>query len=87
MSNHEYGDIFTCPFSLSTIVARSVILLLSVISFFMTIKDSQMFITGPAVIKAVTGENVSSADLGEADVHSRTSGVCHFVYENEAGLS
>ena len=53
----------------------------------MTIKDSQMFITGPAVIKAVTGENVSSADLGEADVHSRTSGVCHFVYENEVGLS
>ena len=52
---------------------------------FMARTTSQMFITGPAVIKAVTGENVSTADLGGADVHSRTSGVSHFVYEDEAG--
>lgn len=52
---------------------------------FMTRTTSQMFITGPVVIKAVTGEAVSTEELGGADVHSKTSGVCHFAYEDEAG--
>lgn len=46
---------------------------------FMTDKGSQMFITGPQVIKAVTGEDVSMEDLGGASVHNTTSGVAHFM--------
>lgn len=50
---------------------------------FMTEKNSQMYITGPAVVKSVTGEVITSADLGGAAVHSKRSGVAHFVYPNE----
>lgn len=45
---------------------------------FMVEKTSQMFITGPAVIKSVTGEEVTSEDLGGASAHSTKSGVAHF---------
>lgn len=44
---------------------------------------AQMYITGPAVVKSVTGEVISSADLGGAAVHSSTSGVAHFVYPDD----
>jgi len=50
---------------------------------FMVDKTSQMFITGPQVIKAVTGEEVSAEDLGGGMTHNRTSGVAHFLSENE----
>ena len=50
---------------------------------FMTEKTSQMYITGPAVVKSVTGEVITSADLGGAQVHSSTSGVAHFVYPDD----
>ncbi|MBT9135089.1 MAG: Methylmalonyl-CoA carboxyltransferase 12S subunit [Firmicutes bacterium] len=46
---------------------------------FMTATHSQMFITGPQVIKAVTGEDVTMEDLGGANVHNTTSGVAHFM--------
>ena len=45
---------------------------------FMVDKTSQMFITGPNVIKTVTGEEVSFEDLGGAYVHNTKSGVAHF---------
>ncbi len=45
---------------------------------FMVENTSQMFITGPQVIKAVTGEDVSFEELGGADTHNTTSGVAHF---------
>jgi acetyl-CoA carboxylase carboxyltransferase component len=41
-----------------------------------------MFITGPDVIKAVTGEEVTMEDLGGAGAHASKSGVTHFVYPN-----
>lgn len=50
---------------------------------FMSKKTSLMFITGPQVVKAVTGETVSSEDLGSADVHMSQSGVTHFAYDND----
>jgi len=46
-------------------------------------ETSQLFITGPSVIKAVTGEDVTMQDLGGAKVHSSKSGNAHFSYENE----
>jgi acetyl-CoA carboxylase carboxyltransferase component len=50
---------------------------------FMTEGSSNMFITGPQVIKAVTGEDVSSEDLGGAKVHTEISGVAHFKFSDE----
>ena len=44
---------------------------------------SYMFLTGPAVVKSVTGEEVSQEDLGGASVHATKSGVAHFAAENE----
>ena len=48
-------------------------------------KTSNMFITGPQVIKAVTSENVSPEDLGGAMTHNRKSGVAHFAEETDQG--
>ncbi len=48
---------------------------------FMVENTSKMFITGPQVIKTVTGENVSAEDLGGAMTHNKISGVAHF-YDN-----
>lgn len=45
---------------------------------FMTDKTSQMFITGPKVIETVTGEKISSEDLGGSKVHNTISGNAHF---------
>jgi acetyl-CoA/propionyl-CoA carboxylase carboxyl transferase subunit len=42
-----------------------------------------MFLTGPEVIKAVTGEEVSAEDLGGAEVHTGRSGVAHLDAESE----
>ena len=44
---------------------------------------SYMFITGPEVIKAVTGEEVSFEELGGATAHAEKSGVAHFAAESE----
>jgi acetyl-CoA carboxylase carboxyltransferase component len=41
----------------------------------MTEQNSYMFVTGPKVVKSVTGEDISTEDLGGADVHSCKSGV------------
>lgn len=50
---------------------------------FMVQGISNMFITGPQVIKAVTGEEVSMDQLGGAGVHSQISGNVHFVAPDE----
>lgn len=50
---------------------------------FMTRESSQMYITGPSVVKSVTGEEISAKDLGGASVHSEVSGVAHFVYDDD----
>lgn len=50
---------------------------------FMVDKSSHMFITGPQVIKAVTGENVTFDELGGAAAHNNVSGVAHFECADE----
>ncbi|MDQ3914384.1 MAG: acyl-CoA carboxylase subunit beta [Actinomycetota bacterium] len=50
---------------------------------FMVSETSHMFITGPEVIKAVTGETVSQEELGGAMSHASKSGVAHFVAGND----
>ena len=46
-------------------------------------KTSQMFVTGPDVIKAVTGEDVGMEELGGALTHNKTSGVSHYLASDE----
>ena len=49
----------------------------------MSDKTSYMFVTVPKVTKAVTGESISTEDLGGANVHGSKSGVTHFVADDE----
>jgi propionyl-CoA carboxylase beta chain len=52
--------------------------------FIFMVKDtSHMFITGPDVIRTVTGEEVTFEDLGGAMAHASKSGIAHFVAEDE----
>jgi len=50
---------------------------------FMVDKISFMFITGPEVIKKVTGEEISFEELGGPNVHFQKSGCAHFVFKTE----
>lgn len=49
----------------------------------MSDKTSYMFVTGPKVAKTVTGEDISTEDLGGATVHATKSGVAHFRADDE----
>jgi methylmalonyl-CoA carboxyltransferase large subunit len=51
--------------------------------FIIQTRDGLIFITGPAVIRQVTGEVVSAEDLGGARAQMNKSGVVHFVAEND----
>ncbi|MEU1345603.1 acyl-CoA carboxylase subunit beta [Streptomyces sp. NPDC005775] len=50
---------------------------------FMVRDISQMYITGPDVVQAVTGEKITHNDLGGAQVHSTVSGASTFLYDTE----
>ncbi|MBC7112481.1 MAG: acyl-CoA carboxylase subunit beta [Candidatus Methanomethyliales bacterium] len=50
---------------------------------FMVRKTSYMFITGPKVVKAAIGEDVTFETLGGADAHAKLSGVAHFAADND----
>lgn len=47
-------------------------------------KTGRIFVTGPDVVRSVTGEDVDMARLGGPDTHGRRSGVVHVIAENEA---
>ncbi|MDD6461625.1 MAG: acyl-CoA carboxylase subunit beta [Bifidobacteriaceae bacterium] len=49
----------------------------------MTKENSYMFVTGPDVVKAATGEKISMEDLGGGAVHNSVSGVAHYLGEDE----
>ncbi|MCX7912524.1 MAG: methylmalonyl-CoA carboxyltransferase [Dehalococcoidales bacterium] len=51
---------------------------------FMGKKTSYMFITGPAVVKSVTGEEIGNEELGGAMTHCTKSGVAHFACDSDA---
>ncbi|MFW6120399.1 MAG: acyl-CoA carboxylase subunit beta [Petrotogales bacterium] len=56
----------------------------AITDFIFMVEDiSQMFITGPQVIKAVTGEDIGKNELGGASVHNTKSGVAHFSAEDD----
>ncbi len=90
-----YGEIFT-----RNVLASGVVPQITVIAgpaaggavyspaltdfIFMVEGVGQMYITGPQVVKAVTGEDVSLEDLGGALTHTARSGVAHFAAPDEA---
>jgi len=52
--------------------------------FTMMVRDSSfMFVTGPEVVKTVTGEAVTQEELGGAATHTAVSGVAHLAYDND----
>ena len=51
--------------------------------FIIMTRQAQMFITGPQVIKQVTGEQITAEALGGADAHMAHSGVIHFVAQDD----
>ena len=51
--------------------------------FIIQTRQAQMFITGPSVIKSVTGETVTAEELGGAETHMAKSGVIHFIAEDD----
>jgi acetyl-CoA carboxylase carboxyltransferase component len=51
---------------------------------FMVRDTAQMFITGPDVVRSVTGQEIGHNGLGGADIHATSSGVAHSVYDDEA---
>jgi methylmalonyl-CoA carboxyltransferase large subunit len=51
--------------------------------FIIQTRQAQMFITGPSVIKSVTGENVTAEELGGPEAHMANSGVIHFIAEDD----
>jgi methylmalonyl-CoA carboxyltransferase 12S subunit len=52
--------------------------------FIIQTRQAQMFITGPQVIKQVTGETVTAEQLGGPDAHMAHSGVIHFVADDDS---
>ena len=60
----------------------------AITDFIFMLEDvSYMFLTGPAVVKSVTGEEVTQEQLGGASVHSTKSGVAHFTCSSEEELA
>lgn len=53
---------------------------------FMVKGTSQMFVTGPNVVKAVTHEEVTLEELGGAETHASKSGVAHFIADSEVEI-
>ena len=51
--------------------------------FIIQTRQAQMFITGPQVIKQVTGESVTAEELGGPDAHMVHSGVIHFIADDD----
>ncbi len=50
---------------------------------FMIDKISHMFVTGPRIVESVLGEKITMEELGGADVHSETTGLCDFKAKSE----
>ncbi|MCI4317168.1 MAG: acyl-CoA carboxylase subunit beta [Thermoplasmata archaeon] len=95
MSLGGYGEVFFRNVSLSGVVPQLSLILgpcaggavysPAITDFVIMAKgQGQMFITGPDVIRAVTGEEVSAEALGGAEAHGTMSGVSHFTAESDA---
>lgn len=55
----------------------------AITDFVIMTKSAFMFVTGPEVVREVTKEDISSSELGGADIHNSRSGVAHFLATDE----
>jgi len=89
-----YGEIFTRNTLYSGVVPQISVVMgptaggavysPAITDFIFMVKGiGQMYITGPDVIRAASGEEITHEELGGAMVHARKSGNCHFIAENE----
>ncbi len=89
-----YGDIFRANVKASGVIPQISVIMgpcaggavysPALTDFVIMVKDtSYMFITGPNVVKSVTGEDISFEDLGGASTHGHKSGVSHFTTGSE----
>ncbi|MDR2508186.1 MAG: acyl-CoA carboxylase subunit beta [Candidatus Accumulibacter sp.] len=88
-----YGEIFVRNVMCSGVIPQIQIILgpcaggavysPALMDFIIMAGTSYMFLTGPQVIKTVTGEEVTTEDLGGAAVHTGTSGVAHLAADTE----
>src|SRR5690242_15111668 len=89
-----YGDVFVRNVKCSGVIPQISLIMgpcaggavysPAITDFIMMVKEtSHMFITGPDVIKTVTGEEVEFEELGGAMSHNSKSGVAHFAFEDE----
>jgi acetyl-CoA carboxylase carboxyltransferase component len=89
-----YGDVFYCNVLASGVVPQIALVLgpcaggaayAPALADFIVMSGSNahMFITGPEVIKAVTGRATTMDEIGSAEMHSSVSGNVHFVAEND----
>ncbi|HKV90865.1 MAG TPA: acyl-CoA carboxylase subunit beta [Thermoplasmata archaeon] len=94
MSLGGYGEVFFRNVTLSGVVPQLSVILgpcaggavysPAITDFVVMVRgQGQMFITGPDVIRAVTGEEVSAEALGGADAHGLGSGVSHFAADSD----
>ncbi len=93
-SLHGYGAVFHTNVKLSGAVPQVSIIAgpcaggaaysPALTDFIIQTRKAHMFITGPGVIKQVTGEDVTADKLGGADTHMAVSGVNHFVVDDDA---
>ena len=94
MSLGAYGDVFTRNVQCSGVIPQISLIMgpcaggavysPAITDFiFMVKKTSHMFITGPDVIRTVTGEEVGFEELGGAMSHNAKSGVAHFASDDE----
>ena len=91
-----YGDVFYANVLLSGVVPQIAVICgpcaggaaysPALMDFvIMTRKNSHMFLTGPEVIKAVTGRQTTMNEIGSAEMHASVSGNAHFLAEDDAG--
>ncbi|MEJ2857109.1 MULTISPECIES: acyl-CoA carboxylase subunit beta [unclassified Saccharothrix] len=94
MALHGYGGIFRRQVEASGIVPQIAVVLgpcaggaaysPALADFTFMVRDTaQMYLTGPDVVRAVSGERVTHNQLGGADVHGSLSGVASFVHDDE----
>lgn len=90
----KYGDIFRLETKMSGKIAHVSIMLgpsaggaaylPGLSDYVFVVEDiSNMYVTGPKVIEAVTGEQIGAEELGGAEVHAKASGVAHFISASE----
>ncbi len=92
-SLHGYGEIFYRNTRASGVIPQIAVNLgptaggavysPALMDFVIMSEQATMYITGPNVVKAVMGEEVSHGELGGGAVHNRQSGVAHFLAESD----